>query len=67
LVGNRNILCVKTYSFTLELLYIIAMLTVRSYLKEMAKRKGHNRKIILEFEIKRTNDLLNNLVPPPVL
>ena len=57
----------KTYSFTFELFYIIAMLTMRSYFKEMAKRKGHNRKIILEFEIKRTNDLLNNLVPPPVL
>lgn len=33
----------------------------------MAKRKGHNRKIMMDFEIKRTNDLLSNLVPPPVL
>lgn len=33
----------------------------------MKKRKIHNRKIIMDFEIKRTNDLLSNLVPPPVL
>ena len=33
----------------------------------MARRKIHNKKIIMDFEIKRTNDLLSNLVPPPVL
>jgi hypothetical protein len=33
----------------------------------MARRKVHNRKIIIDFEIKRTNNLLSNLVPPPVL
>lgn len=33
----------------------------------MAKRKIHNRKIIIDFEIKKTNSLLGNLVPPPVL
>lgn len=33
----------------------------------MTKRKRHNRNIIVDFEIKRTNNLLSNLVPPPVL
>ena len=57
----------KTFSFGFEILYFIAILTVLSHLSEMKKRKRHNRKIIMDFEIKRTNDLLSNLVPPPVL
>ena len=43
------------------------MFTVKNHHKEMARRKIHNKKIIMDFEIKRTNDLLSNLVPPPVL
>lgn len=60
-------LTVKSYTFVLELLYFLAMFTLKAHQKEMAKRKMHNRKIIIDFEIKRTNNLLSNLVPPPVL
>jgi hypothetical protein len=67
LVYNRDILHVKTYSFGLEIAYFIGILIVLSHQVEMTKRKRYNRKIIMDFEIKRTNDLLSNLVPPPVL
>jgi adenylate cyclase len=33
----------------------------------MVRRKIHNREKMIEVEIKRTHDLLENLVPPPVL
>jgi hypothetical protein len=51
----------------MELFFFIALFTLKSHQKEMSKRKHHNRKIIIDFEIKRTNSLLSNLVPPPVL
>ena len=33
----------------------------------MLARRIHNRKIIIDIEIKRTSDLLSNLLPPHVL
>lgn len=33
----------------------------------MQLRKTKNRDKIIDVEIKKTNDLLSNLVPPPVL
>lgn len=67
MIATDNNLSFKTFSFGIELLYFIAMVVLKSHQKEMAQRKIHNRKIIMDFEIKRTNDLLSNLVPPPVL
>jgi hypothetical protein len=58
---------VKTFSSGLEIAYFIGILIVLSHQVEMTKRKRYNRKIIMDFEIKRTNDLLSNLVPPTVL
>jgi hypothetical protein len=66
-IATNSELSVKTYSFAMELGYFIAMFTFKSHMREMSLRKIHNRKIIMDFEIKRTNDLLSNLVPPPVL
>jgi positive regulator of sigma E activity len=67
IIATNHNLSFKTFSFGIELLYFIAMVVLKSHQKEMAQRKIHNRKIIMDFEIKRTNDLLSNLVPPPVL
>jgi class 3 adenylate cyclase len=47
--------------------YVSTLMIFKSHHREMVKRKLHNRKIIMDFEIKRTNDLLSNLVPPTVL
>ena len=66
-ISTNDLLSVKSYSFGLELLYFFAMFIMKAHQKEMFRRKMHNRKIIMDFEIKRTNDLLSNLVPPPVL
>jgi hypothetical protein len=65
--GSGSELTVKSYSFAMEMLFFLCMFTLKGHQKEMAKRKIHNRKIIIDFESKRTNNLLGNLVPPPVL
>ena len=66
-MNSKENLTVKTYSIAFEMLFFVTMFTIKCHQKEMVKRKSHNRKIIIDFEIKRTNDLLSNLVPPPVL
>jgi hypothetical protein len=58
---------VKSYSYFIELILIIVLILFRSHVREMVKRKIHNRELMIGMEIKRTNDLLGNLVPPPVL
>jgi class 3 adenylate cyclase len=58
---------IKSFSYFFELLFVAAMIIYRSYAREMIRRKVHNREKMADVEIKRTNDLLGNLVPPPVL
>ena len=60
-------LTIRTYSFLFELLFVITLLILRSYAREMVRRKVHNKEKMIDVEIKRTNDLLGNLVPPLVL
>jgi hypothetical protein len=62
-----NNLTAKSCSYYIELLFIVLLLIFRSHVREMVRRKIHNREKMIEVEIKRTHDLLENLVPPPVL
>lgn len=60
-------LSVYSYSYVFELFFIGVVHVFIAHGREMMKRKLHNREKMIEVEIKRTNDLLSNLVPPPVL
>lgn len=65
--GNVAHISFKSYSYMIELIFVFAILLIINHSNEMTKRKSHNRKLIIDVETKKTNDLLNNLVPPPVL
>jgi class 3 adenylate cyclase len=60
-------LTIKTIPYFFELVYFCVLHYAQTYIKEMNKRKTYNKERIIEVEIKRTHDLLGNLVPPPVL
>lgn len=64
---NWSTVTIKAYQFLFELIYIIALHIYTYHSREMTRRKLHNQDKIMDVEIKRTNDLLSNLVPPPVL
>lgn len=66
-VFSYKYLTFHSYSYAFELLFVTLMHVFRSHAREMTRRKVHNREKMIDVEIKRTSDLLGNLVPPPVL
>ena len=65
--SRYSFLTIESYSFILELVAFVTLHIFMYHSKEMTERRLHNTDKIMDVEIKRTNDLLSNLVPPPVL
>ena len=57
----------QAFQYSFENVYFVLLHLIKTFIKEMNKRKTFNKEKIIEVEIRKTNELLSNLVPPPVL
>ncbi|CDW78012.1 adenylate and guanylate cyclase catalytic domain containing protein [Stylonychia lemnae] len=60
-------LTVKSYSYFFEIFAFTSQHIFILYFQEMQRRKTYNNDKMIEQDLIKTNNLLSNLVPPPVL